>query len=286
MTITMKKKLFLAVLVAACAVTLTGCPAKYAVLLSSNEVIWDDVSYHAEWWYDLVLQYQMLKESGFDDSDIYVLYGDGTDFATVHGAYDSTALFGGAITDQPMNKAEVQKVFNTLNGQMKGKDYLYVWWMGHGSGGGADQCDLTMHISNTGETVTDDELRSYIDQVKHYRKRNIAIMTCHAGGLLDEFSPSGEGNVVLASSTCAESSYDATMTCNNIHQAEFNYTQPNGLRQRNPCAFLVAADTNGDGWVSLQEAHAYNTSSMSTSTPQLGDPDSLAASTVPARRRP
>lgn len=282
----MKVKLTLAGSVALCLLTLSGCATKYAVLLSSNEVTWDDVSYHSEWWYDLVLQYQMLKESGFKDDAIYVLYGDGTDFATVHAAYDSAALFGGPITDRPMNKAEVQNVFGTLNHKMKKKDYLYVWWMGHGSGWGEDHCDLTMHISNTGETVTDDELRSYVDQVKHYKKRSVSIMTCHAGGLLDEFDVPGERNVVLSSSTCAESSYDATWTCNNVYHAEFNYTQPNGLREKNPCGFLIASDTNHDGWVSLQEAHDYNLSVMSTSTPQIADPDSLAASTVPARPWP
>jgi len=283
---TTHKTLILPGLLALCLLVFPACTPKYAVLLSTNEVIQDDIAIHSEWWYDLVLQYQMLDESGFRDDRIYVLYGDGTDFATSHAAYDSVALFGHTITDRPMTKAEIQQVFDTVNDRMRRRGYLYVWWMGHGSGSGAGLCDLTMHLSNTGETVTDDELRSYIDQVQRYRKRSVSVMTCHSGGLLDEFSAVGERNIVLASSSCLESSYDAPSTCNGILQAEFNYTDPNALRQKNPCGAVIASDTSGDGRVSLGETHAYNGGAMVRSTPQLEDPDGLAATTIPAKRRP
>lgn len=274
-------------LLAVCLLALPACSShKYAVLLSTNQVVTDDVSIHSEWWYDLVQQYRTLKESGFRDDRIYVLYGDGNDFATVHPQYDSTGLFGHSITDSPMSKAEIEKVFQTVDQRMKKRDYLYVWWMGHGSGYGTGMCDLTMHISNTAETVTDDELKSYIDQVERYRKRSVSIMTCHSGGLVDEFNVAGEHNIVLASSTCAQSSYDAPSTCNGVLHAEFDYTEPNGLRQVDPCGTSVASDGDGDGWVSLAEAHLHNAAAMTRSTPQLGDPDSLAASTRPAKRKP
>lgn len=283
----MKSRSILLPLLAFCLPALAACSAhKYAVLLSTNEVSTDDVSIHSEWWYDLVAQYQMLRESGFQDDRIYVLYGSGSDFATAHPEYDSTALFGHPITDLPMSKAEIERVFQTVDRRTNKHDYLYVWWMGHGSGYGAGSCDLTMHISNTGETVTDDELKTYIDQVRRYRKRSVTIMTCHAGGLVDEFNVAGEHNMVLASSTCAESSYDAPSTCHGIVRAELDYTDPNALREINPCGAAVAADSDGDGWVSLAETHQYNAAAMVRSTPQLGDPDALAASTRPARRKP
>lgn len=265
---------------------LTACSPKYAVLLSSNETQYDDIAIHSEWWYDLVLQYKALKESGFSDDHIFVVYGDGTDFATAHPEFDSTVQFGHPITDLPMSKANVQAVFATVDSKMTRPGYLYVWWMGHGGGGGPTGCDLTMSISNTGETVSDAEFKSYIDTVTHYKKRSIAIMTCHSGGLVDNFSSAGEKTVVLASSTCAESSYDAPTTCNGIVQAEFNYSEPTALRGQDPCGSSVASDADSDGFASLLEVHQWNVSTMLTSTPQLGDTSGFAATTFPAKASP
>lgn len=263
----------------------TACTPKYAVLVSTNQVTMDDVAYHSEWWYDLVLQYQMLRQSGFRDDRIVVLYGDGNDFATGRPEYDAQAQFGHTITDSPVNTAAIQGAFATVDSRMRKRGYLYVWWMGHGGGSGPGQCDLSMAISNTGEVVSDDELKSYIEQVRKFRKRSVSVMTCHAGGILDEFG-AGEKTVVLASSTCAESSYDAPATCNGAVQADFNVTQPGALRRRDFCEAAVGSDFNGDGSVSLAEAQQWNAAAMATSTPQLGDPDGLAAALIPARPQP
>ncbi len=150
------------------------------MLISTNDVNNDDSAIHSEWWYDLVLQYKMLKENGFKDDKIYVLYGSGMNFNTIHNDYNSTVQFGHPITTMAVNKANVQSVFNTLKGKVTSKDYLYVWWMGHG-GNGPGVCDLSMLISNTGEHVSDTEFAGYINSVTHYKKRTVAVMTCHSG---------------------------------------------------------------------------------------------------------
>jgi hypothetical protein len=264
---------------------LSGC-AKYGVLISTNEVIVDDVAYHSEWWYDLVLQYQMLRENGFKDENIYVLYGDGTDFDTSHCAYNADAIFGNSITDMPVNKTNIEQIFNDLRAKINRFDHLYIWWMGHGFGSGPGQCDLSMQISNTGEYVSDAEFKGYIDNVNAYRKRTIAVMTCHAGGIVNDFSAAGDKTVVFASSTCAESSYDATATCNNMLHADFNYTFPNALKEKDPCMCMVPSDADNNGLVSLDEAHQYNQNAMTTSTPQMGDTDNIAGSTYLKKNRP
>lgn len=258
-----------------------GCAANHAVLISANNVTMDDVSIHSEWWYDLILQYKMLREKGFKEGNIHVLYGNGVDFNTSHSDYNSTTLFGHSITSMAVSKANVQAVFSTLSPKVKSKDYLYVWWMGHGGGSGPGQCNLGMSISNTGESVSDTELKTYVDQVASYKKRSIAVMTCHSGGMVDNFNVAGSHTVVLASSTCAESSYDAPATCNGRVQAEFNYTEPNALRKQDPCGTAVASDTDANGLISLLETHAFNAAHMVNSTPRLGDPDSIAGSTFP-----
>lgn len=271
----------LLVLLAVCALGTVGCAQKYAVLISANNVTMDDVSIHSEWWYDLILQYKMLRDKGYKKDNIYVLYGNGSDFATSHPDYDSTALFGHPITTMPVNKANVKSVFATLSPKVKSSSYLYVWWMGHGGGSGPGQCNLSMAISNTGESVSDVEFKTYVDQVASYKKRSVAVMTCHSGGMVDNFNIPGSRTVVLASSTCAESSYDAPSTCNGRVQAEFNYAEPNALRMKDPCGAAVASDTNANGAISLLETHAFNAAKMVNSTPQLGDPDAIAATTNP-----
>lgn len=255
-----------------------GCAEKYAVLISTNNVVADDSSIHSEWWYDLVLQYKMLKDNGFDDDKIYVLYGNGTDFSTAYSEYDSTAQFGHAITTMAVSKANVQSVFNTVNGEVTSDDYLYVWWMGHGGGSGVGSCDLSMLISNTGEYVSDTEFAGYINSVANYEDRTVAVMTCHSGGMVDNMNTAGNRTVTLTSSTCAQNSYDTSSSCDVLH-AEFNYTEPNALRLKDPCGTAVASDYDSDGYVAMSEAHQYNTATMTASTPQMGDPDSIAAST-------
>ena len=62
---------------------------------------------------------------------------------------------------------------------------------------------------------------------------------------------------MLASSTCAELSYDAPSTCNGLVQADFNYTQPNALR-KDACGAPLGSDVSGDGFVSLREIQQWN----------------------------
>ncbi len=264
----------------------TGCAQKYAVLISTNHVTTDDVAYHSVWWYDLFMHYKMLRENGFDDDKIYVLYGDGTDFNTEHANYHATTQFGHTITDMAVNKTNIQSVFNTLSGEVVERDYLYVWWMGHGGGSGPGFCNLSMSISNTGESVTDIELTGYINSVSDYKKRSVAVMTCHAGGMVDNMNTVGNNTVVLTSSTCAESSYETPFTCNGLNHADFNYTLSNALRLENPCGRAVGSDYDSNGDVSLSEAHQYNATTMTTSTPQLGDPDAIAATTFIKKDEP
>jgi hypothetical protein len=282
------QKIFVPIVIFLFVVLSSGCAQKYAVLVSANEVTYDDISYHSVWWYDLFIQYKMLVENGFEEDKIYVLYGSGTDFNTAHADMNATTQFGHTITDMAVDKANVQSVFNTLSGQVDGNDYVYVWWMGHGGGYGVDSCDLSMSISNTGETVTDTEFVSYLSAVASYNKRSVAIMTCHAGGMADNLNIAGSKTVVLTSSTCAESSYERllSLVCNGLFHADFNYTLATALLEQDPCGTIVLSDYDGNGCVSLSEAHQYNSAEMTTSTPQISDPDAIAATTCIKEDKP
>lgn len=276
----MKKIFYVVSLGAVCALWMlgAGCPQKYAVLISTNRVMWDDAAYHSEWWYDLFLQYKMLRENGFKDQNIYVLYGEGTDFNTKYNDYNATKVYGHTITDSPNHKSDIQNIFSTLSTKIDGDDFLYVWWMGHGGGTGPGMCNLVMSISNTGEHVTDVEFATYLNTITSYHKRWVNIMTCHAGGMIDNLNVSGTNTVAFTSSTCKQSSYDGP-SCDVVH-ADFNYDEPSAMREKNPCDTPVGSDSNGNGYVDLKEAFDHITTNVTTSTPQKADADNIASTTV------
>jgi hypothetical protein len=145
-------------------------------------------------------------ENGFKDQNIHVLFGNGADFNTIYADYNATTQYGHAITDMAANKNNVEAVFNDIKGKVKSRDFLYVWWMGHGLGSGVDYCNLSMELSHTGEYVSDVEFAGYMNVISSYRKRNVNIMTCHAGSMLDNFNSAGNKTITLTSSTCAASS--------------------------------------------------------------------------------
>jgi hypothetical protein len=265
-----------------------GCSKKYAILISTGTTTVDDNNYHSEYWYDAFLHYKMLRDNGFDDDKIYLLYGNGTDFNTAHAQYNATSVYGHSITDMATTKANIQAVFDTLSGKVTTKDYLYVWWMGHGGGSGVGSCDLSMSVSTTGESVTDAEFKTYLDAVTNYKKRSVAVMTCHSGGMVNNFTAAGTNTVILTSSNCTENSFsfNAAGTCNGLVHAEFSYTLPNALLALDPCGSSVASDADANGFVSLDEAHQYNVANVPNSTPQMGNPDAIAASTFIQKQTP
>lgn len=253
-----------------------GCTNHYAILISTNEVSSDNVAYHSEWWYDLFLQYKMLRELGYEDEDIYVLYGNGTDFSTSYTDYNAATVYGHTITDLSCNKADIQNIFTTLSTKVDENDYLYVWWMGHGNSSYPNICDLTMDISHTGEKVTDIEFTTYLNSITSYGVRWVNIMTCHSGGMIDNLDVSGNKTITFTSSMCDQLSYDGP-SCGVLH-ADFNYDEPTAYREEDPCGTSVGSDIDGSGSVNGDEAFSYITTNVSTSTPQKADPDGISAS--------
>jgi hypothetical protein len=63
-------------------------------------------------------------------------------------------------------------------------------------------------------------------------------------------------------------------------------TFTDALREQDACGAAVASDTSGNNYVSLTEAHQYNQANMVTSTPQIADPDALAANTQIKKCKP
>ncbi len=276
-------------------------PEKYAVLISAYEVNNQDndgngirdgenVEIHAAFWYDLVLQYKMLIEIGFEHNNIKVLYGRGTAFDTMYPEYDLRKLYPThQITYHAVTKKNIERIFDELkNTNIKVHDYVYIWWMGHGYVSGPDNCGLSLFIGFTDENnpnITDDQLHDYIKRIPICSKRTIAVMACHSGGIIDDMDVAGEGTtggtVTLASATCNQTSYETLSSCD-VYHAEFNYTLTTALLMENSCGLSMAfcrrghlLDGNGDGNISLGEVHEFNKCEMRRSTPMIGDPDGI-----------
>jgi len=264
---------------------------RYAVLISTNNVTVDDSPYHSVWWYDTFLMYKMLREQGYNDSRIFVLYGNGADFNTTHACYNATTQYNQVITDFACTKANIQAVFNGLAvgdtalkiPQLTGKDKLYIWWMGHGGGAGPGSCNLTMEISHMGEQVTDVEFTNYINAIT-YMYRVVQVMTCHSGGMVDNLNVAGTNTIVHTSSDCPHSSFEAGAPVD-VNHAEFTLLAADAFRRLEPNAAApcdgagVASDSDGNSRIQVQECFDYVLANMTTSTPQQGDPDGLAATT-------
>ncbi|MCP4230349.1 MAG: hypothetical protein GY771_09410 [bacterium] len=269
----------------------TGCGETVAVLISTNQVSVDDLSYHSVWWYDTVIMYDMLKTKyGYDH--VYVLYGDGTDFNSAYDCYNSTTRFGENITDFPCDRAHIEDIFTalgtggTVDGeniyQMTEDDRFFVWWMGHGYG--TDSTDYEMDISHMGETVTGSEFQTWVNYVTDYDERSIHVMTCHAGCYLPLFDVAGNETVAEASSTASTSSYEIPGPVD-VNHAEYTYHLYSALRGNEPSTTAgclgtaVSSDTDSNGFVSLDESFTYVTGNTTTSSPQRVDPDSIAPTT-------
>lgn len=265
---------------------------KYAVLISACEV-GIDTEYGVEFWSDLRWQYRMLREHGFSDENIHVLYGgdpDGDGKGNDFNRCGSIKWFDREITDMPVSKAKIDEVFTTLSGKLTKDDLLYVWWTGHGqSEAETSPCNLKMSIwtktengNIDSEVVTDVELRLFIDKIAEYKKIILAVETCNSGGIVDNMN-TGTNTVTFAASTCEQNSYITDESCDYVSHAQFNYLLINALRQKECDSAIPSEDPlDGDDYVSLLEAYHYITAEMQGSTrqtPQKGDPDDIAKET-------
>jgi len=212
-----------------------GPPEKYAVLASTEMATEDDVKYNSEFWYDLVLTYCTLIENGFEDKNIFVLYGDGNDypssFPRYAGSYCGDPLKT-KITDIPLkNSTDIAKdnLCNVLcclsaghpadiaGGTCKCRssgdvgiggftcsqydiprlsdDDFLVTWA---KGHGVTSACETSLTFKSGYTLRDQEVKGLLTKLKPDR-RVLFFETCDAGGWLGDFQNDDKTVVVISS---------------------------------------------------------------------------------------
>jgi hypothetical protein len=233
-------------------------------MISAGATTADNTPINSEYWYDLFLMYNTLIEGGYSHDDIFVLYGFGSDFVSSLERYQNP--YPQPITDSDNRKQSIQNILGMLGAQMTEDDQVYVWWLGHGSGGGNQ---VTMYIENYGETVTDAEFAGYMTQIPNYRLRMFSFMTCHSGGIIDDLE--NQTSIVMTSSTGDQTSASDYL-CDTYH-SEFHYFETCAFDWDTPFSMCgpVDADSDDNLMVSFLEAFLHAEAGTQMSWPQLSD---------------
>ncbi len=178
-------------------------PKNYAIIItgdtpdlqsSSPVKNWNNgqYSYYGfdEFWNDTYLMWETLYKMGFEDENIFVLYGNGTDYETINDRYKPNRVnIHHPITDYPARIQDVQNIFNWLkNGnpsqnipQITSDDFLFIYTFDHGNTSGNNNSSL---ILMDGE-ITDDDFAALANQLS-YNTRVVWMQQCFSGGFIDE----------------------------------------------------------------------------------------------------
>lgn len=244
-------------------------PQKYAVLICGDlaENFWGEC-----FWNDTVWMFKTLLHNGWTEANIFVLYGDGVDFASADPFYQ----YPQTVTDFPATRTWVIKVFEGLasgdaaNGipAMTGVDTLFVWTFDHGSGGEAATLCLR------GDDITDTDFAAKINAI-NYSSRAIFMQQCRSGGFIGELK-----NARTFISTAAGATEDAhpADTENELYHGqyyshgEYDYYLIGALDRLTPVGGAVNADGNGNGRIAALEAHNWVVSHENLiETPRMDD---------------
>jgi len=242
----------------------------YALIISAGEATTDDAATNSCFWYNPLLIYESLLTLDFDHDSIVCCYGTtGANFNSSYSCYQVSYT----MADYSTSRANIQAAINDLAAVMTSSDFLYVWWMGHGSPSGSN---LELYLETTGEYTYDYEMAGWLSAVP-YQTRVVSWMTCYSGGILDDME--NGSTVVMSSANFSENTYDEWL-CDSYH-AEFHYPERCAVAWETPCGICgsVDADTDGSGRVSVAETFVYAEANTVNSHPQFSDLGNLADST-------
>ena len=250
-------------------------PQKYAVLICGDVA----ESGFDEFWNDTVWLYKTLRNAGYSKDNIYVLYGDGADFASANPSYQ----YGETVTDFPARISWVNTVFDglkngdTANGikKMKSNDTLFIWTFDHGTGG--SPAYLCLRDGN----MTDSSFAAKANVVP-FAKRAVFMQQCRSGGFIDDL----RNSKTFISTACRHNQNAQRADTENesyggswYHHGEYNYHIISSLAGATPTGAGINADSNSNGSVSARESHDWNVSHESRAeVPQMDDGAGIGSS--------
>lgn len=245
--------------------TINNLGRNYAVVISGGM---NRANNWRRYWNDCSAIYRCLTTRyGYLDTDIYVLMSDGTstglDRRIGLNTYDSSPLDldgdGDNDIDFSAKKTNISQVFNTLRSRVTDKDHVFIYTTDHGDNISGWDVQLLLW----GETITDKEFAAEVDKINHASSISIVMEQCYSGGFIDDLQG---GNRVIATAcrhdelSCGSGTYTQNEF---VHHwtAAVNGTYPDGT--------VANADSNGDGYISMQETFIYaRDNDNCTETPQ------------------
>ena len=268
----------------------------YAILISGGEATTDDAFSNSEYWYDIFLAYEdLVLNEGYNPANVFVFYGNGTDFnATTYNRY-RPALHGWAtIVDFDNAYNTLNTEFANLAGIITTNDNLVIRWVvGHGAGNPStaltipgndpnmripiNNDDYWALLQNRNLWIRETEIIRIINQINNYKRRKIIWMTCHSGCLTGGTNNlNNNGTVIITSSRWDQPSFPYWLPNETIH-AELNYIVTSALFGEDPLGTAFDADNNGDNVINMWELwNEADINPIMSSDPQLGDNGSLA----------
>lgn len=227
----------------------TDASHRYAVILSGG---YNPSSNYPRYWNDCAYFFTTLKNNGFLQDHIYVLFADGTDPAIDNSNNENSRvdLNNDSVADigYSATKANITTVFNELAGKLGDQDILYIFTTDHG-GAGSDNpnpynnSNVVLYLWQ--ESITNAEFAAEVNKVT--TMATVAIFEqCFSGGMIEPLK--APNRVLMSAARFWELSYamepDYTFD-------EFSYYVTQAL------ADTTKGDSNGDGIVTLEEASSY-----------------------------
>ena len=226
-------------------------------------------------WNDTVWMYKTLRNNGYAREDIFVLYGDGADYASANPYYQNPIT----VTDFAATPAKVNMVLDGLkNGdaansipKMDSNDTLFVWTFDHGglSGGQATLC-------LRGGVITASNFATKMNAIT-YAERAVFMQQCYSGGFINGLknsktfiSTACRGDEVARPADTENEMYGGK----SYSHGEFNYHVTTALNRlkTSPPGGAINADSNADTYIASKEMHVWNVGHESRpETPQNND---------------
>ena len=241
----------------------------WAVLISGG---WDRNHNYARYWNDLGQCYTMLKQKGYVDSEIYVLYADGNSPSSPN-CYNSSKVYSqynNMVIDYAATKANLQKVCQYIQGNATpgGYDTLFVFVTDHGDYGqrtGYQHCICLWNHERI--NATEFAGSNYFGQITNISLRIFLMEQCYSGGFINSLADSK--TVIATAAKATEQSYSCDTEGG---YDEFSYHYIAALKGQMPNGTKVDADADRNGWVSLKEAFDYaNVTDSKNENPQWSD---------------
>ncbi|HLP47326.1 MAG TPA: C13 family peptidase [Candidatus Kapabacteria bacterium] len=236
---------------------------RYAVLLSGGM---NNTYNYGRYWNDLQFIYKALKEKyGYGDDEIIVLYANGTH--SPNGDFDGN---GTNDIDYAATKANLTTVMQQMATFIAGDGKFFFYSTNHGGDdAGANNSNLVLW----GDSIKDSDFAALTVNIKCGQAVYV-MEQCFSGGMMDNLLqvqtyPCSQPKVCIMTAAredepswgCdTEGAYD-----------EYIYHWTSAVFGKNPTGAAVNADTNGDGKVSMKEAHDYAVAHDSRNEhPQIG----------------